>query len=368
MNFYSKFMRPLLFQMNTEQVHDKVLQVSRFVGSFKPIRSIFSSLYGFSDPRLKTEVCGIKFPNPLGLGAGWDKNGRAINLLSAMGFGHVEIGSISRYPSAGNPKPRLFRLPLDQALVVHYGLPNNGADAAAYRLKRVRLPIPLGINVAKTNRGVAAPPESDDEVIADYAYSAKLLKDAGDYICLNLSCPNTRNGREFFEGRQRIRHLLKALSEFNIRCPVFLKISPVGGIRRIEEVLQAVEGISLVSGFVFNAPPEKPNSLLTSRSFIEVLPGAVCGKPIERHINEYIGLMYGLMDRSRYKIIGSGGVFSAQDAYRKICLGASLVQLVTAMVFEGPGVAKRINQGLLSLLKRDGFANLSEAVGTGSKL
>ena len=368
MNFYSKFIRPLLFLLNAEQVHDKVLQVGRLAGSIKPIRSIFSLLCGFSDPRLQAEVCGIKFPNPLGLGAGWDKNGLAINLLSAMGFGHVEVGSISRYPSAGNPKPRLFRLPLDQALVVHYGLPNNGADAIAARLKRVRLPIPLGINIAKTNRGLSAAPESDDEVIADYVYSVKLLKDAGDYICLNLSCPNTSNGRDFFEDSQRISDLLKALKDLNIRCPVFLKISPRGGTRRIEEVLQAVEGVSLVSGFVFNGPPGKPNSLLTPREIVEVMPGAVCGKPIERQINEYIGMMYGLMDRSRYKIIGSGGVFTAEDAYRKICLGSSLVQLVTSMVFEGPSIAKKINQGLLSLLKRDGFANLSEAVGSGSNL
>jgi dihydroorotate dehydrogenase (fumarate)/dihydroorotate dehydrogenase len=368
MNIYSKLIRPLLFQLDAEQVHDRAIQLGRFAGSIKLIRSILSSLYGFSDPRLQTNVCGVKFPNPLGLAPGWDKNGHSINLLSAMGFGYTEVGSISRNPSRGNPKPRLFRLPLDQALVVHYGLPNDGADAIAARLKRVQLSIPLGINIAKTNRGIAAPPESDDDVIADYVYSARLLKDVGDYICLNLSCPNTRNGREFFGDRQRISHLLKALTELNIRCPVFLKISPTGGIRRIEEILQAVEGVSLVSGFVFNVPPGKPNSLLTPRRCVEVMPGAVSGKPIKRQINDHICKMYGLMDRSRYKIIGSGGIFTAEDAYRKICLGSSLVQLVTGMVFEGPSVAKKINQGLLSLLERDGFDNLSEAVGTDSNL
>jgi dihydroorotate dehydrogenase (fumarate)/dihydroorotate dehydrogenase len=162
--------------------------------------------------------------------------------------------------------------------------------------------------------------------------------------------------------------LLQALSELNIRCPVFLKISPRGGIRRLEKILQAIEEVSWVSGFVFNAPPGKPNGLLTPRHFVEAMPGAVTGKPVERQINEYIYKMYGLMDRSRYRIIGSGGVFTAEDAYRKICLGSSLVQLVTGMVFEGPGVAKKINQGLLSLLERDGFNNLSEAVGTDNNL
>jgi dihydroorotate dehydrogenase (fumarate)/dihydroorotate dehydrogenase len=368
MNIYSKLIRPLLFQLDAEQVHHKAIQLGQFAGSIKPIRAILSSLYGFSDPRLQTEVCGINFPNPLGLAPGWDKNGRAINLLSAMGFGHVEVGSISRDPSPGNPKPRLFRLPLDRALVVYYGMPNDGANAIAARLKRVQLSIPLGINIAMTNHGVIAAPESDDDVIDDYVYSARHLKDVGDYICLNLSCPNTSNGREFFEETHRISLLLKALSELNFRCPVFLKISPRGGIRRIEEILQAVEGLSWVSGFVFNAPPGKPNGLLTPRRFVEVMPGAVTGKPVELQINEYICKMYALMDRNRYRIIGSGGVFTAEDAYRKICLGSSLVQLVTGMVFEGPGIAKKINQGLLSLLKRDGFANLSEAVGTGNTL
>ena len=368
MNIYSTLIRPLLFQLDAELVHNKAIQFGQFAGSIKQICSILSSLYGFTDPRLQTEVCGIKFPNPLGLAPGWDKNGRTLNLLSAMGFGHMEIGSISRYPSLGNPKPRLFRLPLDRALVVYYGLPNDGADAIAARLKRVRRSIPLGINIAKTNRGMAVPPESDDAVIADYVYSARLLKDVGDYICLNLSCPNTSNGREFFEDRHRISLLLKALTELNIRCPVFLKISPRGGMRRIEEILEAVDEFSWVSGFVFNAPPGKPNGLLTPRRLVEVMPGAVTGKPVERQINEYISKMYGLMDRSRYKIIGSGGVFTAQDAYRKICLGSSLVQLVTGMVFEGPGVAKKINHGLLSLLERDGFSNLSEAIGRGSNL
>lgn len=368
MNFYSKLIRPLLFQLDAEQAHDKAIQLSRFAGSIKLIRLFFSFFYGFSNPRLHTEVCGIRFPNPLGLGAGWDKNGHAINLLSQIGFGHVEVGSISRYPSRGNPKPRLFRLPVDQALVVHYGLPNDGAEAIAARLKCLQLPIPLGINIAKTNRGVAAEIECDDNVIADYVDSVRILKDLGNYICLNLSCPNTRNGRDFFEDRQRISELLKALTDFNIRCPVFLKISPRGGIRRIEEVLQAVEGVSFVSGFIFNAPPGKPNSLLTPRRLVEAMPGAVSGKPIERQINEYISMMYGLMDRSRYKIVGSGGVFTAEDAYRKICLGSSLVQLVTSMVFEGPAVAKKINQGLLRLMKRDGFDRLSEAIGTGSNL
>ena len=366
MNLYSKLIRRFLFQLDAEWAHDKAVELGQLAGSLEAIRSISAFLYGFSDPRLEIEICGIRFPNPVGLAAGWDKNGQSIKLLSAIGFGHVEVGSITRDPSPGNPKPRLFRLPLDQALVVHYGLPSAGAEAIAVRLKGLRLLIPWGINIAKTNRGEIAAPESEDDVIADYVCSVKLLKDAGDYLCLNLSCPNTRDGRELFVDRHSIGQLLRALSDLDIRCPVFLKIPPRGGIRWIEEVLLAVEGVSFVSGFLFNVAPGKPAGLVTPWKIVEVMPGAVSGKPIEAQLNEYIRQMYRLMDRSRYRIIGSGGVFTADDAYRKIRLGSSLVQLVTGMVYEGPVIAKKINRGLLNLLERDGFASVSEAVGTGN--
>jgi dihydroorotate dehydrogenase len=362
MSLYKK-LRPLLFHLDAEWAHDRAIEASWLVGSLWPIRAGLGVYYGFTNPRLETHVCGIQFPNPIGLAPGYDKNGQAIKGLSALGFGHLEIGSISRDSSPGNPKPRLFRLPLDRAIVVYYGLPNDGADAVAARLKNIRPLIPLGINIVKTNRGMTAPPESDDEIIADYVYSARIFKDLGDYLCLNLSCPNTRDGINFFADTNQITRLLAALSELDIRCPVFLKISPLGGVRAIENLLETIEGVSLVSGFVFNLAPGKPDKLLTPSNIVEPLPGAISGKPVEQQLNECIHEMYRRMDRNRYRIIGSGGVSSAEDAYRKIRLGASLVQLLTGMVYEGPGIAREINRKLCRLLERDGFANVAEAVG-----
>jgi len=364
MRLYPRLLRPLLFRFDAELAHDRAIEAGQLLGSVRTIRAVLSVLYGFHDARLETEVCGIRFPNPVGLAAGFDKSGRAIGALAAMGFGHLEIGSISAAPSQGNPKPRLFRLPRDRAIVVHYGLPNDGADAIAPRLAPERLPIPLGINIVKTNRGITAPPESDDEIITDYQRSVRTLKDLADYICLNLSCPNTETGRDFFSDHRKTMRLLKALSELDIRCPVFLKVSPLGGVRAIEELLAAVEAVGFVSGFVFNLPPGKPDTLLTPRHIVEPMPGAVSGKPVERRINECIREMYRRMDRGRYRIIGVGGVFSAEDAYRKIRLGASLVQLLTAMIYEGPGVVREINRGLCRLLQRDGFGSVADAVGT----
>ncbi len=364
MKIYPTLVRPLLFLLAPEWVHDRTIQAGRFLGSIGPARRLLSAVYGFSDPRLETEVCGIRFPNPIGLAAGFDKSGRTIEALASVGFGHLEIGSVSADPSDGNPKPRLWRLPRDRAIVVHYGLPNDGADAVAGQLASTRLSVPLGINIVKTNRSIMAPPESDDEIIADYVRSVATLKDRADYLSLNLSCPNTEMGRDFFADARNTVQLMTALSELDIRCPVFLKVSPLGGVPAIEALLEAVEGVAFVSGFMFNLAPGKPNSLTTPRHVIDAMPGATAGKPIEQQMNGCIRELYRRMDRKRYHIIGIGGVFSAEDAYRKIRLGSSLVQLMTAMIYEGPGVIKRINQGLCRLLDRDGFANIAEAVGS----
>jgi dihydroorotate dehydrogenase (fumarate)/dihydroorotate dehydrogenase len=175
-------------------------------------------------------------------------------------------------------------------------------------------------------------------------------------------------GRDFFAEPANVARLMTALTDLHIRCPVFLKVSPLGGVRAIEALLEAVDGFEFVSGFVFNLAPGKPDGLATPHVIADPLPGACAGKPVERQMNECIREMYRRMDRSRYRIIGIGGVFSGEDAYRKIRLGASLVQILTALVYEGPGVVKRINRQLCRCLERDGFTNVAEAVGTDNEV
>ncbi len=364
MNLYSSLLRPVLFRLDPEWVHDRAIDACRLAGSLVPVRWLLSRCSRYSDPRLESVVCGIRFPNPVGLAAGFDKNGLAAKALAAMGFGHLEIGSISADPSQGNPKPRLWRLPEDGAICVHYGLPNMGAAAVARRLEKLRLPVPLGINIVKTNRGIDAPPDSTDAIVADYVRSVRILKDRGDYLTLNLSCPNTEMGRDFFAEPGNLRLLMTALSDLNISRPVFLKISPLYGPQGLERVLMAVEGMDFISGFIFNLPPGKPDGLATPDRVHRAMRGAVSGKPVARLIDDCIRTLYLMMDRRRYRIIGVGGIFRAEDAYRKICLGASLVQVLTAMIYEGPGIIKSINRGLVHLLERDGFKTIAEAVGT----
>ena len=363
MAIYTHLIRPLLFRCDPEWTHDRAIQAGRLAGSQPWLRRLLSALYDFRDPRLEIELGGLSFRNPLGLAAGFDKNGHTVDAMAAIGFGHAEIGSISADASRGNPRPRLFRLPQDRAIAVHYGLPNEGADAIAARLRRAHPTIPLGINIVKTNRGIDAPPDANEAIIADYLYSARILKNLGSYLCLNLSCPNTETGRNFFADPGNTRQLMAALADVDIRCPVFLKVSPLGGVRALEELLAEVEGADFVSGFVFNLPSTRPEGLRTPRHRVDSLPGAISGKPIEALIDTCIRELYRHMDRRRYRIIGAGGVFNAEDTYRKIRLGASLVQLLTALVYAGPGIVKEINQGLCQLLDRDGFASISEAIG-----
>jgi len=363
MGLYRDVVRPVLFRCDAESVHHAAISLGRHLGW---AGSALRARYEVRDRRLATSVCGIDFPNPVGLAAGFDKSGDAVAALAGIGFGFIEIGSVSAEPSAGNPRPRLFRLPADRAIVVHYGLPNDGAEAIAQRLAHVRLPVPLGINLVKTNLGPDAPPDTADAIIDDYVRSARQLAPRADYLALNLSCPNTETGRNFFEEKAHITRCLDALSGLEITCPVFLKVSPLGGVHAMETVLEAAEPFGLVSGFIFNLPPVKPAGLVTPRHVWEAMPGAVSGRPVEAMMNAAIAELYRRMDRKRYRIIGVGGVFTAEQAYEKIRLGASLVQILTALVYEGPGVVRRINRGLAELLARDGFKTVAEAVGTGN--
>lgn len=364
MSLYTQCIRPILFRQDAERVHDATIRLSEVAGSFGLLRKMASGLFGFADARLAIEVAGIRFPNPVGLAAGYDKSGRAIGMMAALGFGFVEIGSVSADPSAGNPKPRLWRLPPDRAICVHYGLPNDGAEIVGRRLADKHWPVPLGINIVKTNRGIDAPPDGDAAILDDYVRSVSRLQAVADYLCLNLSCPNTEMGRDFFADPAKLVDLLAALGELDLRRPVFLKLSPRGGIATIEQVLETVEPFPFVSGFIFNLPPGKPAVLRTPRSVWESLPGAVGGEPARETIDVCVRELYRRMDRGRYHIMAAGGVFSAEDAYAKIRHGASLVQLMTALIYEGPAIVKRINRGLCRLLKRDGLTNIAQAVGT----
>ncbi len=219
---------------------------------------------------------------------------------------------------------------------MHYGLPNDGTDIIARRLSKARLPVPLGVNLVVTNRGPGAPPPTADQIIGEYVAATRIMAPHADYLMLNLSCPNTVDGRDFFADSGHLNACLGALDEINPKLPVFLKVSPLGGIEAIERMLVAADSRRFVSGFMFNLPPVKPLGMNTPETIWRALPGAVSGPPASALADVCIRETFRRMDRKRYVLIGAGGVSSAEDAYAKIRLGASLVQLLTALIYEGP--------------------------------
>jgi dihydroorotate dehydrogenase (fumarate)/dihydroorotate dehydrogenase len=360
MSIYEQLIRPLAFRLDAERMHNTSLRVIGWIGRSRYLRERYWRKYQVVDARLRCNVGGLSFSNPIGLAAGYDKNGAVVPGLEALGFGFLEIGSVSADPSPGNPKPRLFRLPQHQAIIVNYGLPNVGAKAVVRNLSRVKRRIPLGINVVNTNRLCCEP---DEVVLQDFQRVVRDTRDCADYLVLNLSCPNTESGREFFADRQYVVQLLDRLKSESLAIPVFLKVSPLGGVAAVESLLEAVDPFPFVTGFIFNTPGGKPEGLGLTDEQRRQMPGAVTGSIHQATMNEAIANLYQRMDRQRYRIIGVGGIFTAEDAYKKIRLGASLVQLYTALVYRGPGVVRDINRGLIALLDRDGVPNIPAAVG-----
>ena len=361
MSVYTSLIRPLAFRLEAEQAHHLAIKLGANMAWAAPG---LAPLLAVSDPRLETTVAGVRFPNPIGLAAGYDKSAESVTTLAALGFGSVEVGSVSIDPSDGNPKPRLWRLPEDRALLVHYGMQNDGARVVAERVKDLRLPVPLGINIAVTNRGRGAPPLDPDGIIAEYVEAARVLAPYADYLMLHLSCPNTGDGRDFFLEGNNTKACIAALSELKLKLPVFMKASSAGGVEAIERVLAAADGHDFIAGFMFNQVPGKPDRLKTPDALWRSLPGTVAGPTsVYQAPMANTAECYRRMDKRRYVLISAGAVTTAEDAYAKIRNGASLVQLFTAMVYEGPLLARRIARGLARLLERDGFKSVSEAVG-----
>jgi dihydroorotate dehydrogenase len=360
MTMYSAIIRPLLFRLDPETAHHLAIAAGASLGwAAGAMRAVTTT----DDARLATRVDGLDFPTPIGLAAGFDKSGSAIAALAGLGFGSFEIGSVSIDPSLGNPRPRLWRIPDDAGIVVHYGLPHDGAAVIAERLAQTRLPVPLGINLVVTNRGAGAPALKADQIIGEYVDAAKLLAPRADYLMLNLSCPNTADGRDFFVDREHLKACLTALDELKLQLPVFLKVSPLGGIAAIERLLAAADAREFVSGFMFNLSPVKPEGMRTPEHALRAMPGAVSGPAAAALADFCIREAFRRMDRKRHILIGAGGVASAEAAYAKIRLGASLVQLLTALIYQGPGVVHAITTGLARLLARDGVKHVADVVG-----
>jgi len=354
MSLYTSIIRPVLFRINPEVVHDSFIFFGKIAGFCPVSKKLLKMLFSYSNPRLKVAIKGINFRNPVGLAAGFDKNAQIIDTIGAVGFGFTEVGSITNLPCKGNPKPRLWRIPKDKGLTVYYGLANKGSRNISKKLLRKRCSIPVGINIAKTNDSSIF----GDASVTDYLDSFQMLKSLGEYIVINISCPNTGDGCTF-QDPVFLEKLLKQLPK--VKKPVFLKVSP--DLEKSNyDIIIALAFKYNISGLVISNLRHSHTGLKTAKKNLSKTKGGISGIPTKHLSEEVISYVY-KKSKGKLVIIGVGGIFSAEDAYQKIRNGASLVQLITGMIYEGPGLIKKINKGLVKFLDRDGFKNISEAVG-----
>ncbi len=364
---YKSLVRPLLFRKDPEKSHEQILAL---LSHLEFLYGTLNDCYRVADDRLTVRIGPLTFPNPVGLAAGFDKNAVAPKPLSAFGFGFMEIGAVTAQAQPGNPKPRLYRLPEDHALINRLGFNNEGAAAIALKLERLRargaMPeIPLGINIGRTKI------VETKDAVADFLAAFEKLFPHGDFFTLNVSSPNTPNLRDLQE-KPLLRELLAAVQEKNRTLatrakidpkPVFVKIAPDMEFSQVDEIIEVVDVVRLTGIVATNATAYMREGL---KSPAGREPGGLSGRPITKVVTAFISHIY-RATQGRVPIIGVGGIFNAEDAYDKIKAGAGAVQIYTGWVYEGPGAVKRINRGLLGLLERDGFKHVSEAVGMESR-
>jgi dihydroorotate dehydrogenase len=356
--FYRHLLKPFLFLFDAEAVHDNFLKIGQFLGRFRLTRAATRFLFAYKNKCLQQIILGISFPNPVGLSAGFDKDAKLTDIISEVGFGFDEVGSITGEPCDGNPRPRLWRLPAQKSLVVHYGLKNEGCETVAARLKNKHFKIPIGTNIAKTNNVACAITEAG---ISDYAKAFAALKDIGDYFTVNISCPNAYGGEPFVDP-DRLDALLAKLDGIATKKPVFLKLSPDIRGEKLDAII-AVCDHHRVNGFVCSNLTKEKTAAEGKGAGDLRMKGGLSGRLVQKLSDEQIAYLY-KKTSGKYVIIGVGGIFSAEDAFRKIQAGASLLGLVTGMIYEGPQLIGEINRGLVPLLRAGGFSNLAEAVGS----
>lgn len=380
MDIYKAGLRPLLFsglKADPEQIHSQMMQVLSRLDTqpnhslSRWVRHALAQSCSFSHPALEQSLWGLSFRNPIGLAAGFDKNGMASGIWSALGFGFAELGTVTLHAQPGNPQPRLFRLPLDQAALNRMGFNNQGAAALAERLQRKQQggteeqrisQIPLGINLGKSK---VTPLEAAAE---DYLGSFRLLKPFGDYFVVNVSSPNTP-GLRSLQAADQLDLILAALQADNqLQKPLLVKIAPDLEWEEIEAVIQLAQTHQLAGIIATNTTIRrdqlKTQIVAATGKGVTEEAGGISGAPVRDRATEVIRFIY-QQTQGAVPIIGVGGIFTAEDAWDKLTAGANLLQVYTGWIYEGPWMVQRLLKGLVQKLNERGFKQISEAVGLG---
>lgn len=340
---YKHFIRPLLFLIDPEKVHKLVVLLvncSFWIPGFKWLVGKFCNV---NDPKLKRTVFGLEFDSPVGLAAGFDKNAEFYNQFSHLGFSFIEIGTVTPKGQAGNPKPRLFRLPLDKALINRMGFNNLGAEEAVKRLKKRKTKIIIGGNIGKNT---CTP---NEEAVDDYIFTFNKLYDYVDYFVVNVSCPNISDLHKLQDKDSLLDilgSLINARSAWQQMKPILLKISPDLNFAQLDEVIQIVTTLK-IDGFVAaNTTTGRYHLSADNDTIAQIGNGGMSGKPLRDRSTEIIRYI-AQKTNGKIPIIGVGGILSTEDAIEKLEAGASLIQLYTGFIYEGPMLAKRINKAIL---------------------
>jgi dihydroorotate dehydrogenase len=363
---YRSILRPLLFRLPPETAHELALHSLSTLLSPRWARSFVERQLAV-EPFPEIQRFGLKFPNPLGIAAGFDKNGVATDALSALGFGFVEVGTVTHLAQPGNPKPRLFRLPEDRALINRQGFNNHGAASLAQRLSKRRPDCVLGVNIGKS-RAVEL-----EDATADYLASFEVVHPFADYIAINVSSPNTPNLREL-QRADALEALLNSLQTRNHELasaqqtkpkPLLVKIAPDLDPGDLEAIAGVAQRTNLAGIIATNTTTSRDNLSTDAADVSAFGNGGLSGSPLRNRSTEVIAELYRLT-KGNLPIIGVGGIFTAEDAWEKIRAGASLLQLYTGFVYQGWGVARDINNDLKRIMDKEGVKHLDQAVGISS--
>lgn len=354
---YRSVIRPILFRQDPEQVHQAAHRAAK---DFKALLPIFNSAFVYSGDDLKCSLFGSDLANPLGLAAGFDKNGDLTDVLNHIGFGFSEVGSVTALAKEGNPKPRLFRLEKDEAVINRLGLNGEGADAVAAKLAKVKFGLPIGLNIAKTND----PEITGDAAIQDILYTFNKIKTLPfTYVTINASCPNTKEG--IVSEAAFMKAVLTEVQSANAaKLPILLKLSPDSSQDLLEEMVDTAASCNL-SGFVCgNTTTTRENLMTDNAQLQDIGNGGLSGPPLKAKALKLCQSVHRLKQPTQI-IIGCGGINSGQTAYDFLAAGASFLQMYTGLVYEGPALPMEINKKLSNILKQRG-QTLKEAIGSGS--
>jgi dihydroorotate dehydrogenase len=358
---YRWAVRPLLFSLPPDTAHEVAVAALGPVEHVAPVRALVRALMAPPrDERLVVRAMGLEFAHPLGVAAGFDKEARRPRALAALGFAHVEVGTVTAHAQAANPRPNLFRLPADRALVNRLGFPNTGAVAIARRLTRARpkLCVPVGVSIGKSR---VVPVDDLEAVVADYVASLAAVRSVADFVVVNVSSPNTA-GLRTMQGAGHAHALLSSLAARAEGKPLLVKIAPDLDDGQIEALLAVVEEARL-AGVVATNTTVGRTALTTSADRVSAIgAGGLSGPPLRERALAVVRRVRARLGR-KATIVGVGGIETAGDAFAYVRAGADLVQMYTGLIYEGPGAPRRIARGLAAMVEREGVRTISELVG-----